>query len=75
MRNRWFWNATVACVQRRPLFILLNNFINLLAMNGQLGRRLDSELDGILIDSQDLHDDLSINDYAFIQFSGEYEHS
>ena len=70
MSDRRLGNGSLSRVQRGCLFVLLNDVVNLFAMDREFGWRLNPEFDRILIDAQDLNDDFSINDYAFIQFSG-----
>jgi len=63
-------NRRLPGVHRR-LLGPLDDIMNLLAMNGQFGRRLDPQFDGVLIDSQDFDGDAAIDDDAFVKFAGE----
>ena len=50
------------------------HWLYFLPMHRQFWRGLDAEFDRIALDAQDLHDDATVDDDAFVEFAGEDEH-
>jgi hypothetical protein len=48
------------------LFIPLNHVEDFLAMHGQFRGSLDTELNGVAIDSKDLNDDMAVDNNALV---------
>jgi len=53
---------------------LLDFVVDFLAMDGDVGRRFDADFYNVAVATNDFDFDASIDDDAFTNFSGEYEH-
>jgi len=63
-----FGNGRLAGIHR-SLLSSLDYLVNLFPVDRELNRGLDPQFDGVLVDAQDLDDDSSINDDAFVEFA------
>ncbi|MEY2410075.1 MAG: hypothetical protein QOF48_2745 [Verrucomicrobiota bacterium] len=61
-------------VMRRLLFAALDGIVNFLPVHRQFRRRLDAQFNGVAIDAQDFHDDVTVNDDALVYLAREDEH-